>query len=66
MSDHRFIIGQAVHFSPGIYADNSTRGLYRIIRLVPVEHGMPQYRIKSETDGHERIAQETQFRPLKA
>ncbi len=62
MSSHKFRIGQIVYFSPGPYMDNTARGRYVIVRLLPETDGLPQYRIKSETDGQERVVQENQLR----
>ena len=58
---HKFAAGQSVRFSPHRYEDNSARGLYTIVRLLPEEGSTPQYRIKSKTDGHERVVRETQL-----
>ena len=61
MAGHRFTVGQAVHFSPDRRDDGSARGRYTIVRLLPEEGNTPQYRIKSKTDGHERVVRETQL-----
>jgi hypothetical protein len=61
---HKFETGQTVYFSPGPYGDDSARGRYRIVRLLPEADGLPQYRIKSETDDHERVVRESQIRLL--
>jgi hypothetical protein len=61
MAGHRFTVGQAVHFSPDRRDDGSARGRYTIVRLLPEEGSTPQYRIKSKTDGHERVVRETQL-----
>jgi hypothetical protein len=37
------------------------RGTYTIVRLLPAEHNDQQYRIKSTTDGHERVVKESQL-----
>jgi hypothetical protein len=61
---HKFHVGQAVEFSPEAGVDRASRGRYTIISLLPLdERGTPQYRVKNATDGHERIAQETQLGP---
>jgi hypothetical protein len=39
-------------------------GIYQIIALLPVEHGVPQYRIKSMTEAHERRAMERELRAV--
>jgi hypothetical protein len=62
MFSHKFAAGQTVYFSPGPYGDDSARGCYRIVRLLPEADGLPQYRIKSEADDHERVVREDQIR----
>jgi len=34
------------------------QGSFKVVRQLPAEHGMNQYRIKSSTDGHERVVME--------
>ena len=36
-------------------------GPYVIVRLLPVEHGEPHYRVRSSVDGHERALLESQI-----
>jgi hypothetical protein len=61
MPEHKFRIGQAVEFSPDPGVDRVSRGRYTIVRLLPLEGNMPQYRLKNTADGHERMARETQL-----
>jgi len=63
MATHRFAVGQAVRFSPdGGQEQEHTRGaLFKIVRLPPEAGNMLQYRVKSETDGHERVVREDQL-----
>jgi hypothetical protein len=64
MPEHKFHAGQIVEFSPEPGVDRESRGRYTIISLLPLdESGTPQYRLKNATDGHERIARETQLGP---
>jgi hypothetical protein len=58
---HKYTIGQAVLFSPDRAHDISARGRYTIVRLLPEEGSTPQYRIKSNTSGTERVVRETQL-----
>jgi hypothetical protein len=39
---------------------------YQIVALLPVEQGVPQYRIKSVTEAHERRATESELRVVSA
>jgi hypothetical protein len=58
MSEHKFVVGQSVEFSPDWLLDKTTAGRYTIVRLFPNVGNLPQYRIKSERDGHERMVLE--------
>jgi hypothetical protein len=60
MVEHKFTVGQAVQFSPDRRDGSAARGRYTVVRLLP-EDGTPQYRIKSKTDGHERVVREHQL-----
>ncbi len=62
MAPHKFSVGQALHFSPGLGDDSKKRGRYKVVRQLPETGNVPQYRIKSEIDGHERVVREDQVR----
>jgi hypothetical protein len=53
-NSYKFKLGQSVELIAG-----ETRlkplGRFEIVRLMPSEHGLRQYRIRSLTDGHERM-----------
>ena len=59
MSAHKFAIGQTVRFSPDRNQEGTSRGSFKIVRLLPAERGNPQYRIRSLRDGHERVVVES-------
>ena len=61
MATHKFAFGQAVRFSPDPGQEHAKGGLFNIVRLLPEAGNMLQYRVKSETDGHERVAREDQL-----
>lgn len=61
MADHKYRVGQAVKFFQGTGRNNTGKGGYTIVRLFPVEGNIPQYRIKSSMDGHERMALESEL-----
>jgi hypothetical protein len=61
MQEHRFKVGRRVHFTPGAANGEARSGNYDIVRLLPAEGSENQYRIKSATDGHERVARESQL-----
>jgi hypothetical protein len=57
----KFVVGQTVRFSPDRSQLSSARGDFKIVRLLPEEASVFQYRIKSKSDGHERIVREDQL-----
>lgn len=61
MKAHKFAVGQTVLFSPGRTGPAARAVRYKIVRLLPAEHNDHQYRIKSESDGHERVVKESQL-----
>jgi len=60
MTTHKFPIGQALQFSPSLGEDSKAKGRYKVVRQLPETGNMLQYRIKSETDGQERVVREDQ------
>jgi hypothetical protein len=58
MSEHKFRVGQAVEFFPPSGLERTAKGRYKIVRLFLGEGNRPQYRIKHEVDGHERMVAE--------
>jgi hypothetical protein len=61
MATHKFAVGQAVNFSPDRGQEQVRGARFKIIRLLPEAGNALQYRVKSETDGHERVAREDQL-----
>ena len=57
---HKFQAGQMVKLIPSPYIRNS-QGEFEILRVLPEEHGMHQYRIKSTTDGVVRVVLESEI-----
>jgi hypothetical protein len=58
MQAHKFRLGQSVEFVGGDVRPRPL-GTFKIVRVMPSERGIQQYRIKSVTDGHERVATES-------
>ena len=54
---YKFKAGQAVTVAPRRY-DPKIGGRFEIVRALPDERGNNQYRIRSITDGHERVVME--------
>ena len=61
MATHKFAVGQAVRFSPDRHQEHAKGGIFKIVRLLPEAGNVLQYRVKSETDGHERVVREDQL-----
>jgi len=60
MAMHKFSVGQTLNFSPGLREDSRSKGRYKVVRQLPEAGSTLQYRIKSETDGQERVVREDQ------
>jgi hypothetical protein len=65
MPQHRFAIGQKVRFTRemGQFTAN-LRETFVVVRQLPEAGGIFQYEIKSEMDGHARVARESQLTDL--
>jgi len=57
---HKFKIGQSVKFVAGPLGPRPL-GAFKILRAMPSERGIQQYRVKSMMDGHERMALESEL-----
>jgi hypothetical protein len=62
MSDHKFKIGQFLNYRPRLKSVGA--GVYQIAQLMPPVGDEPQYRIKSEKEGHLRSAMESELSAL--
>ncbi len=61
MNGHRYRVGQTVNFKPDRREQSARRGRYEIVRLLPAEGIDNQYRVRSVSDGHERVVRESQL-----
>ena len=64
MDPYKFRVGQTVRFTKttlgaGIGATPS--GFFRVVRLLPDTQGRNQYRVESTSDGHQRVAVESEI-----
>jgi hypothetical protein len=57
---HKFKLGQSVEFIASALHPKPL-GTFKIVRVMPSERGMQQYRIKSAMDGHERMVLESEL-----
>jgi hypothetical protein len=62
MPYHRFKVGQIVVAPLGGPDTLIPRGPHAIVRLLPLAGKEPQYRIRSDADGLERVVLENQIR----
>ena len=58
MAFHKYTVGRTVEFAPNDLRV-SPLGRFEIVRALPIEHGIVQYRIKSLRDGHQRVVMES-------
>ena len=61
MATYKYSAGQSVRYMPNRLEDSSVGGIYTIVRRLPEEGRVPQYRIKAKTDGRERVVREDQL-----
>lgn len=57
---HRFKVGQTVDLIRTSFRPSATGG-YEIISLRPVNGEVPQYRVKSRSEMHERVVSESEI-----
>ncbi len=61
MSDHRYKVGENVHYTSGPYGRANADSIYTVTQLLPPEGDDRQYRIKSADEPHERVVKESQL-----
>jgi hypothetical protein len=64
MPGHRFAVGQTVHLATKFGLSPRTAETYVITRLLPPRDELPQYRIRSEEERHERVTTEDLLEPV--
>jgi hypothetical protein len=65
-TQHKFRIGEAVHLTAGVFARGGATSVYKVTQLLPSDGDEQQYRIKSATEPHERVAKQSQLEPAMA
>jgi hypothetical protein len=58
---HKYRVGQMVSYSPGIFRLPAHEAPYKVTMLLPSDGTENQYRIKSLSEPHERMARESQL-----
>ena len=59
----KYRIGDRVDFTSATVGRPGSGQGYTVIKILPVEQGEQQYRIKSSSEQHERVASESQLDP---
>jgi hypothetical protein len=62
---HLYQIGQRLAMAAGSREFSRTASLCQVIALLPHERGPLRYRVRSDTEGFERIVDETDLSPIK-
>jgi hypothetical protein len=58
MSQHRFTIGQSVRLKSRFGLSPGTAETYRVTGTLPAMDNSPQYRIRNDTERHDRVTTE--------
>jgi hypothetical protein len=58
---HKFRARQTVTYAPAGPGGADRNVKFEIVRVLPAERGINQYRLKSILDGHERVALESEL-----
>ena len=62
LDSHKFKVGQSVRFNSSVARRFGSSASFKIVKLLPQEGGLQQYRIKSASKSHERIAKEDELK----
>ena len=58
---HKYKVGETVRYTSNVMRRFGATGRFVIVKLLPSEGAELQYRIKSATELHERVANESQL-----
>lgn len=61
VAEHKFRAGQKVTLAPNFAHGSMGGGAYVITRQLPERGGEFEYRVKSSTEPHERVARESEL-----
>ena len=59
-SDHKFKVGQTVHYAPGPFG-GARPGDVKVIQHLPSEDGEQRYRVKSADEPFDRVVKENEL-----
>lgn len=63
---HLYVVGHAVRLKGGFMRGSQAAGIYRITRILPPWGDVPQYRLRSDDEPHERVATQDDIEPVNA
>lgn len=58
---YKYKVGQSVRYNAHLARRFGSSATFKIVKLLPREDGHQQYRIKSPSEAHERIAKENEL-----
>jgi hypothetical protein len=61
VASHKFGVGDRVRLKLGSYLDYSPQDVYTILRMLPAQANVWQYRVKRVGDGQERAVSEPEL-----
>jgi hypothetical protein len=61
LDSHKYKVGQSVQYNSNSARRLGPNGSFKIVKLLPSEGDEQQYRIKSASEPHERIAKESEL-----
>lgn len=59
LDSHKYKVGQSVRYNSSVARRFGSSASFKIVKLLPREDGHQQYRIKSPSESHERVAKES-------
>ncbi|KOF13717.1 hypothetical protein AC244_29870 [Ensifer adhaerens] len=64
MSAHRFAVGLSVRLRHRSHISPNAAETYRITAIMPVRDSQPQYRIRNDELGQDRVSKEENLEPI--
>lgn len=61
LNAHKYKVGQSVRYNSDVLRRIGSNSSFKIVRLLPAEGDKLQYRLKSASEAHERIAKENEI-----
>lgn len=61
LDSHKYKVGQSVRYTSSAMRRLGANSSFKIVNLLPSEGDHQQYRIKSASEAHERIAKENEL-----